>query len=61
MVLLDGLSVSFFNFLLSLKDMTGILDRLSTVFNLVTKVFRQHIYILETFSPAALKTKIIFA
>lgn len=57
MVLLEGLSVSFFNFLLTLKDMPGILERMSTAFNLVTKLFGEHIYMLETFSSAALKQK----
>lgn len=56
MILLKGLSVSFFNFLLTLKDMSGILERISTAFNLVTKLFGELIYILETFSSLALKT-----
>lgn len=55
MILLKGLSVSFFNFLLTLKDMSGILERISTAFNLVTKLFGELIYILETFPSAALK------
>lgn len=58
MILLKGLSVSFFNFLLTLKDMSGILKRISTAFNLVTKLFGELIYMLETFSSAALKTNI---
>lgn len=58
MILLKGLSVSFFNFLLTLKDMSGILKRISTAFNLVAKLFGELIYMLETFSSAALKTNI---
>lgn len=50
------MSVSFYNFLLTLKDMPGILERMSTAFNLVTKRFGKLIYILETFFPVALKT-----
>lgn len=55
MILLKGLSVSFFNFLLTLKDMSGIFERISTAFNLVAKLFGELIYILETFSSADLK------
>lgn len=56
MILLKGLSVSFFNFLLTLKDMPGILERISTAFNLVSKPLGELIYVLGTFSSAALKT-----
>lgn len=55
MLLLEGLSVSFFNLLLTLKDMPGILERVSTAFNLETKPFGEHIYVFETPSPAAEK------
>jgi len=42
--------------------MPGILERMSIAFNLVTKLFGEHTYILGIFSPAALKTnKKIFA
>lgn len=44
------MSVSFFNLLLTLTDMPGIWERMSTAFNLVTKCC-----ILEPFSLAALK------
>lgn len=36
--------------------MSGILERINTAFNLVAKLFGELIYILETFSSAALKT-----
>lgn len=60
MVLLEVLSVSFFNFLLTVENMPGILERASTAFNLVTKntfeeLLGEHIYVLETFSPTTLK------
>lgn len=56
MLLLEGLSVSFFNFLLTLRDMPGILEGICAAFHLVTELFGERICILEI-SRAASKRK----